>query len=725
MALREFTRYVGYDNADSFRGFLIQQFAASQKGGLFFKEKLPMATTTEISAASAYTAASFDKADDIKKALEMWLHDANVPCDSAAMAEIMAKAVEECGANKKNTYFVILCWLIKYLGARPSNLLFIGAPTLRELYFLLMMQAAGVKVTLVSYGLDKDFDKLAFSDRIAVKTGKETAPLQIDFSKIDLSQEAKLAEMHAEGERVSGLVKRLSTTAAGIFEDFLKDRKNRVIANGGVYTEDGEIPVYCAALLGFDEDVVYTNMLVKFKESFAGLKKQLIFIEKTLSNPNADEVKALGTVTRTGTEAMIDALAMSINLPGDRTRTALAQRALKEVLTSLDTGNQTVVLNYANKLITWLYRCTQARKYSVRYEDIPVILYYGDISQSEVYFLNFMSRCGFDVIYISPNLNNAELAASKNLDARMQIFKLPQSRESGTYPTKAAKMKVATVAYSAERELDTKLYGGDTGIYRNFQFPNSQSVTLKTTFEEIDILWKEEARFRQGFSTAGNLVSVPNVFAKISGVEDGNLDKYWEDVRKKLTPETILVEKKPNGNEQIPDLSAYRQFYRNGEIDAEKLKNSTMNKYGFLPDRIQDMLFYKLQEACSSGFLKLSGDDLMCAVIHYGMSFNKEMLQIIQRFDFTRKIPKLIYIDAVEDTFTLQECIQIVLCNLIGFDVLIYTPSGYKNLETFVKNDAFEEHIMNKFLYNVEVPKFKIPSEEKNGGFFGKLFGKH
>ncbi|MBP1562953.1 MAG: hypothetical protein J6C38_04485 [Oscillospiraceae bacterium] len=725
MALREFTRYVGYDNADSFRGFLIQQFVASQKDGLFIKEKLPMATTTEISSASDYTAASFDKADDIKKALEMWLHKANIPCDSAAIAEIMAKAVEECGANKKNTYFVILCWLIKYLGARPSNLLFIGAPTLRELYFLLIMQAAGVKVTLVSYGLDKDFDKLAFSDRISVKSGKETTPLQIDFSKIDLSHEAKLAEMHAEGERVSGLVKRLSTTAAGMFEDFLKSRKSRVIADGGVYTEDGEIPVYCAALLGFDEDVVYTNMLVKFKESFAGQKKQLIFIEKTLSNPNADEVKALGAVTRTDTAAMIDALAMSINLPGDRTRTALAQRALKEVLTSLDTGNQTVVLNYANKLITWLYRCTQARKYSVQYEDIPVILYYGDISQSEVYFLNFMSRCGFDVIYISPNLNNAELVVSKNLDSRMQIFKLPQSRESGAYPTQAAKMKFATVAYSAERELDTTLYGGDTGIYRNFQFPNSQSLTLKTTFEEIDILWKEEARFRQGFSTSGNLVSVPNVFAKISGVEDGNLDRYWEDVRKKLTPETVLVEKKPNGNEQIPDLSAYRQFYRNGEIDAEKLKNSTLNKYGFLPDRIQDMLLFKLQEACSSGFLKLQGDDLMCAVIHYGMSFNKEMLQIIQRFDFTRKIPKLIYIDAVEDTFTLQECIQIVLCNLIGFDVLIYTPSGYKNLETFVKSEAFEEHIMNKFLYNVEVPKFKIPSEDKNGGFFGKLFGKH
>ena len=136
------------------------------------------------------------------------------------------------------------------------------------------------------------------------------------------------------------------------------------------------------------------------------------------------------------------------------------------------------------------------------------------------------------------------------------------------------------------------------------------------------------------------------------------------------------------------------------------------------------MLFYKLQETVSSGFIKLEADNLMCSVLHFGMNFDKETLKIIQRFDFTRTIPKLIYIDAVEDTFTLEECIQIVLCNLIGFDVLIYTPTGYKNLETYVSSDAFEEHILNEFMYNTEVPKFKIPSEEKSGGLFGRLFGK-
>lgn len=724
MAQQEFTRYVGYDDPDGFRGFLIDQYVGVQKNGLFFKEKLPAATTDDISKAAQYTAASFDSAADIKKALDMWLSAENIPADGAAIAEVMAQAVADCGVNKKNTYFVMLCWLMKYLGKRPNAVLFVGSATLKELYFLYMLHAAGVRVTLVSYGLDKDFEKLPYKNKIYLKDGKQKAPIQIDFEKIDLSKEAKLSEMRAAANNVSGLVKRINTSAAGIFEDVIKDRKSRVIQSGGVYSEDGEIPVYCAALVGYEDETIYTNMLVKFKESFAGLKKQLIFIEKTLDNPNAEEVRALGTVPRTSTADMIDALAMLIDLKGDKTRTALAQKALRELLGELNTGNQTVVFNYGNKFITWLYRCTQARKYSVLYEDIPVVLYYGDISQSEVYFLNFMTQCGFDVVYISPNKINLKTVVDKNLNGLMQIFELPQTKESGTYPTKAIKTKVATVAYNAERDLDTMLYGGDTGIYRSFQFPNSQSVTLKTTFEEISILWKQEARFRTGFTTSGNLVSVPNIFAKISGVEDGNMNAYWDDVRDKLTPETILIVKKPNPSENAcSDLSAYRQFYRNGEIDTEKLKASTLNKYSYLPDRIQDMLFYKLQETVSSNFIKLQVDELMCSVLHFGMNLGKDFLQLVQRFDFTKTIPKLIYIDAVEDTFTLSECIQTVMCNLIGFDVLIYTPTGYKNIETFVSVDAFEEHIMNQFVYQTEVPKFKIPSAKKGGGLFGRLFG--
>lgn len=725
MAQQEFTRYTGYDSVDSFRGMLIESYVAAQKSGLFIPDRLPAAVPAEISAAAPYTASVFDDSSMIKQGIDAWLRSANLTCDSAAVAEVMVHAIQDCGANGKNTYFLELCWLMKYLPKKPLRMVFIGAATLKELYLMYMMSLCGTKVTLVSYGLDTDFDRFFYKDRVKTVGGRNTAPLQVDFSKIDLSKEAQLSEMRAQSERVNGIVKRLDTTAAGVFEDILTDRKTRVIRNGGVYREDGEIPVYCAALVGYDDEAVYTNMLVKFKESFAGLKKQLIFIEKNLDNPTPDESKLLGSVTRSSTAEMIDALALLIKLTGDATRTALAQSALRQMLNAINTGNQTVVFNLGSKLITWLYRCTQARKYSVQYEDIPVVLYYGDISQPEMYFLNFMSRCGFDVIYITPNLNNLDTAVDKNIDGRMQVFQLSQSKESGKYPDKPIKMKAATVAYSAERELDEMLYGGDTGIYRSFQFPNSQSLTLKTTYEEIGILWRQEARFRSGFSTAGNLVTVPNIFAKISGVPDGKQADYWEEVRARLTPDTILYIKKsePQKDGSV-DLSAYRAFYRNGEIDVEKLKASTLNKYSYLPDRLQDMLFYKLQEACSCRFLKLDGDNLMCSVLHYGMSLDKDYLKLVQRFDFTRQIPKLIYIDNVEETFTLEECIKLVISNLIGFDILVYTPTGYKNLETFISGDAFEEHIMNEFLYDTEVPKLKVPSEEKNSGFFGKLFRK-
>lgn len=723
--MAEFKRYVGYDSNDAFRGFLINSYMATQKNGLYFNGKLPMAAASEITAATPYTAADFSTPEAIQSGLDSWLSANRIRCDSAAIARLLLEAIESCGANKKNTYYVVLCWLMKYLAAKPTTILYIGAATLRELFLLKILCTAGVDIIYVSYGQDADFDKFVHKGSVITHSGQLKAPLQIDFSNIDLSHERQLMDMRSAAQSVEGRVVRIDTTAAGIFEDYLTDHKTRVVKNGAVYTEGCIIPVYFAALIGYDEEAVYNNMLLKFKESFAGLKKQLIFIEKTLENPNAEEVKALGTITRSSVDATIEALALLIKLNGDPVRTALAQKALSDMLHKLYTGNPTVVMNYGNKLVTWLYRCTQARKYAVQYEDIPTIIYYGDISQSELYFLNFMSRCGFDVVYITPNKSVLDMVVDKNLENRMQIFQLPQSKDSGTYPDKPIKMKVATVAYSAERELDTMLYGGDTGIYRDFQFPNSQSLTLKTTYEEIGILWKHESKFRTGFSTAGNLVSVPNIFAKISGVRNGNVNDYWEEIRDRLTPETILKIKTdtppPDGD---LDLSAYRSYYRNGQYDIEALKGSMLNKYSYLPDRLQDLIFYKLQETVDSGFLKMEGDELMCSVLHFGLGFDRDFLKLLQRFDFTKQIPKLIWIDAVEQTFTAEECIQLVICNLIGFDILVYTPTGYKNLETFVKNEAFEEHTMNEFLYNLEVPRFKIPSEEKNSGFFGKLFRK-
>lgn len=98
-----------------------------------------------------------------------------------------------------------------------------------------------------------------------------------------------------------------------------------------------------------------------------------------------------------------------------------------------------MVFNYGSKLISWLYRCTQARKYAVQYADIPVVLYYGDISQSELYFLHFMSRCGFDVIYITPNKQLLDITVDKNIDNRMQISSFRRAGRAEATPARRSR----------------------------------------------------------------------------------------------------------------------------------------------------------------------------------------------------------------------------------------------------------------------------------------------
>jgi hypothetical protein len=108
------------------------------------------------------------------------------------------------------------------------------------------------------------------------------------------------------------------------------------------------------------------------------------------------------------------------------------------------------------------------------------------------------------------------------------------------------------------------------------------------------------------------------------------------------------------------------------------------------------------------------------------MNLDRNILRILQKYDFTKDIPKFIVIDAIEDTFSMRECIQLVFLSMLGFDILVYAPTGYRDLETFVSPKAYENHRMNEFKYNVTVPRFKIPDKipQKKSGLFSNLFKK-
>jgi hypothetical protein len=245
------------------------------------------------------------------------------------------------------------------------------------------------------------------------------------------------------------------------------------------------------------------------------------------------------------------------------------------------------------------------------------------------------------------------------------------------------------------------------------------AVTLKTTYDEIDLIWHEQAKYRAGFQVKGDRVFIPNIFAKISGVRDADMDNYWDEVRFKLSPYTKIIRHSPTFRRGADSftLRAYSAYYSGERILTENLKKSPLNKYTYLSEGIQDMIFEKMQEAADSGLLKLDFNELIPQIMYVGLNLDKEILRILQKFDFTKDVPKFIVTDTIEDTFTKTECIQLIMYNLFGFDILIYTPTGYRNLETFISDTAFEEFTMNEFIYNARIPRLvpplRIPDTEK------------
>lgn len=524
------------------------------------------------------------------------------------------------------------------------------------------------------------------------------------------------------------LVQTITTSADTLPEDIFETHAERLSSRGGHFTEKELIPVYFAALLGVpaedDRRAQYHNMLYKLRDELIKCPKLLIYTEYELKPPSEDELLPFENIDRSDDETMLRSLCDTICVAGDEVRTALAKETLPLFVGQL---HGDAMLMTAQTLAVWLNRCTDSEAYRANHTEIPVLMYYGNIAPSVVLFLHFMSRLGFDVLYVCGNLSMLTTLKRNNLEGRMQIFELARSVQTAPYPDKPVKAKLATVAYNASRELNDILYSNDT-FFRDFQFSDMQSVTLKTTYEEIDVLWHQPSKYRTGFSAEGSRVTVPNIFAKISGVKDGNLNAYWDSVKWKLSPNTRIIYKAPSYKKYGETrLDVYDSYFRGRKLLIEQLKESPLNKYGFLSDSLQLLIFGKMQEAVDSGFLKLGENELLPMVLYVGTNLDREILKLLQKYDFTKDIPKLIVIDVIEDTFSKVECIQLVLCSLLGFDILVYTPTGYKNIEAFVSETAFESHVMNEFKYNVHIPKLKIPNtipEPNDGGLFGKIFKK-
>ena len=173
----------------------------------------------------------------------------------------------------------------------------------------------------------------------------------------------------------------------------------------------------------------------------------------------------------------------------------------------------------------------------------------------------------------------------------------------------------------------------------------------------------------------------------------------------------------------------YAPFHNGSKINIPELIRSPLNKYGYLSEPLQYLIMEKIQAVIDDGMLNLgSPAETLDYIMYAGLNLDRSVIRLLQKYDYTKDIPKFVVVDAIEEQFSKLECTQLLLFSYLGFDVLILSPSGYRDIEAYVSGDAFETHTFNEFPYNVSVPKFKIPSAPKvkkqNKGLFKNLFKK-
>lgn len=135
----------------------------------------------------------------------------------------------------------------------------------------------------------------------------------------------------------------------------------------------------------------------------------------------------------------------------------------------------------------------------------------------------------------------------------------------------------------------------------------------------------------------------------------------------------------------------------------------------------QEFILSKLEETFSNSnlyFFNFSITDkervrLMAALF----TAEDQLLNLIESYDFTADVPKVIFYINSRDTFNQDDAMMLGLLHAIGIDVLLLVPNGANNIELVISDKFINQIKLDEFVYDLPL---KAPA--KKGSFFSKLF---
>ena len=728
-----FYRINGY--SEDIAGFIKKYYDVARRMGVVIEGKIPNPDEKNLAYYNEMMGMAFSlNADFFCDSLKKWLPRMN-DFQRRNVADSIFDALEnmkKTGKTEnmlKNAYIKFMCWLY-YKFERIGNqlgennvpkILYEGDISNYELMLISILAKAGCDVVLLQYNGDTGYLKLdpenVLSDALCIEN---MAPFPKDFNLKKVREDIQNDFNH---QRLYGaLPAACNCTNAWIKGRGLEDIKES-IANRG---SDPKFYYNCYCRInGVEDKTVYVNDLLRLYQEMKNSGRKIVIVNNEIEKPSNEEIAQIKRGNYSNADQMILDLAKNIKYTADLELQKIMHKAFVDVMLSESEKAPLNINRLTNKavyLLCWLKRYTGRLFSNWHMPEIACFIYMGGCkTDNEAFFISFLAKLPVDILILCPNLN----VRCCLKDRMLYEENYSESMVLDCFPEENMQVRIGTVAYHAERELDTLMYQ-NSGIYRNQQYSKANVISLQTMYEEIRILWDQELKYRPNFSTNDDVVNIPVICAKISGVKDGLVMPYWASIKELVTEDTILFKGVPCILPTTPNpmKACAHEFYKNGKLQKQKIKSHSKYMYGILREETQEFLLDKLQILIEQRLIKGIGENgTEYTAIAQVLNLPKNIVRMIQKFDFTKKNPKVIYINTSEKMISLEDSIMIAFLNLVGFDILFFVPTGYQCVEKYFAKNIMEEHQIGEYKYDLQVPDLNsIPLNSTRPGWREKIF---
>lgn len=718
-------RITGYNQ--QIHEFILRYHEAARLGGVIVEGKLynpdqkMLAYYNEIMGMEFRMERSF-----ICEKLHKWLPRMNTAqCDNVASAifEVLTD-LKKSGKNEnmlKNVYVKFMCWLyyrleriVHLLGnAKIPKVLYEGEPSNYELLLFNVLCLAGCDVVLLQYHGDEAYLKAdpasALSERLMIP-GMGQFPETFSLKQIRQEIQDRVSLERLYGEKPKRLPCTNAWISGKIFEDVRK-------AYGQRGTDDRFFYNCFCLMNGVEDKLTYPNELYHLKVDLTSANRKVVIVDHTIPQPTPEEISQINRKNYQKTDQLILDLSSGFKKIPDRELQRLLHIAFVDTMIEESQNTAATISRLTNKavyLLCWLNRYRERLFGGWKYPEIAAFLFMGGCqNEYEALFCRFLSKLPVDVIIFAPDLNRKCCLTAQNL----YEVNYSDTLAIEYYPEEQQGIRAGTAAFHAERELDTMMYQ-DSGIYRNQQYDKANVITLQTMYEEIAILWNQEMKYRPNFSVTNDTVNMPVLFSKIVGLKDQDILSYWQGIKELITPDTLVFTNVPVIQTGTPNpMKQYAaEFFKNGKLQKRKIKEHKAYPYGILRESRQDYILDKIQLLIERKLIKGTFENGMeYGIIATLLNLDQKTVRLLQKFDFTKTNPKVIYVITQEAMMSAEDVIYLSFLNLAGFDVLLFVPTGYQCFEKHLNRNMLEEHQIGEYHYDLRVPNFNaLPSPKRH-----------